>query len=143
MARGINKDDPKRWVIVRFDTEGVDSFVSFGNLGEVGSQGLSTNRPIVLSYMTEQELETVINQIADDENYYQDAVETENDKFMMPSGLYEYGLRANEVILEDEEFINPNIKTEKVTWTLSPKEKRKQKRRRKRKRIRMRKKRKN
>tara|TARA_R110002020_G_scaffold445073_1_gene656919 strand:- start:278 stop:577 length:300 start_codon:yes stop_codon:yes gene_type:complete len=96
MARGINKDDPKRWVIVRFNTEGVDSLVSFGNLGEVGSQGLSTNRPIVLSYMTEQELETVINEIAGDENYYQDAVETENDKFMMPSGLYEYGLRAHE-----------------------------------------------
>tara|TARA_Y100000748_G_C15487530_1_gene485316 strand:- start:128 stop:424 length:297 start_codon:yes stop_codon:yes gene_type:complete len=90
----ITKDDPKRWVIVRFDTEGTDSLVLFGNLGE--ETQLESPRPIVLNYMTEQELETVVNEVADDENYYQNAVETENDKFMMPSGIYEYGLRAHE-----------------------------------------------
>ncbi len=79
----ITRDDPKRWVLVRFDTEGSESFVSFGNLGE-GTQ-LESPRPIVLNYMTEEELETVVNEIAEDENYYQDAVETESDKFIMPN----------------------------------------------------------
>ena len=96
MARGINKDDPKRWILVKLDGNGADSLMLFGNLGEVGSQGLSSRKPIILNYMTEQELEAVVNEIADDEKYYQDAVETESDKFMMPSEIYKYGLRVND-----------------------------------------------
>jgi hypothetical protein len=88
MARGITKDDPKRWVLVRNNESGENSFVGFGNLGSVGSQGLSSRQPIIQGYMTEDELETEVNLIAGDSNYYQDAVETSSSVFIGESGKY-------------------------------------------------------
>ena len=97
MARGITKDDPKRWVLVRNNESAENSFVCFGNLGPVGSQGLSSRQPIIENYMTEDELEIVVNTIAGSSTYYKDTVEmaSENGKFMLPSEKYPtlgYGL---------------------------------------------------
>ena len=87
MARGINKDDPKRWVFVRTNEPGENSFVCFGNLGVVGTAGLSSRSPIIENYMTEDELETVVNTIAGSSTYYEDSVEN-SDIFLLPSGKY-------------------------------------------------------
>ena len=90
MARGITKDNPKRWVLVRNNEYKENSFVCFGNLGPVGSCGLSSRQPIIESYMTEDELEIVVNIIAESPTYYKETVETasENGIFLLPSEKY-------------------------------------------------------
>ena len=86
---GVSKNNIHRWVLARNITDpGASSFKCFGGLGPVGSQGLSVRQPIIKSYMTEDELETEINRIAGDSNYYKDAVETGNPVFIGISGKY-------------------------------------------------------
>jgi len=86
---GVSKDNIHRWVLARNITDpGADSFKCFGGLGPVGTQGISVRQPIIKSYMTEDELETEINRIAGDSNYYKDAVETSSPVFIGESGKY-------------------------------------------------------
>ena len=86
---GISKNDIHRWVLVRSTSNpGSDSFRCFGGLGPVGTSGISGKQPIFMGYMTEDELETEVNSIAGDSNYYKDAVETSNPLFIGNSGKY-------------------------------------------------------
>lgn len=94
MSNHIDKDDIKRWFYVQDNGTGEESLILFGNLGEVGESELESGQPIVMNYLTEEELQTAVNNIAGNNEYYKDAVETESNKFMMPSDLYEYGIYA-------------------------------------------------
>jgi len=102
MSNHIDKDNPNRWFYVQTNGTGETSLVIYGNLGEINLSELVSGQPIVVSYLTEEELETQINTIANDSEYYKNAVETENVKFIMPSGIYEYGVQLVEP--EPEEF---------------------------------------
>lgn len=89
MSHTINKNDDHRWFLVQTNGSGIESIVIFGNLGEVGTTELATGQEILLAYLTEDELEAEINEITGIENYYKDAVESDNEKFIMPSLKYE------------------------------------------------------
>ena len=96
MSNHIDKNDPKRWFYVQNNGTGEASLICFGNLGEVGGNELETGQVIVTNFLTEEELQSAVNTIAENPEYYMDAVELESDKFMMPSGLYVYGARITE-----------------------------------------------
>ena len=86
----IALDDPKRWFIVQKTGTGMDSLAVFGNVGPQGETQLSTGEQHTLSaYLTEDELEIVVDNIAGVDDYYKDAVESGSDKFQMPSEKYE------------------------------------------------------
>jgi len=102
MSNHIDKQDPKRWFYVQNNGAGETSLICFGNLGEVGGNELESGQSIVMNYLTEEELESAVNTIANNSEYYKDAVELESNKFMMPSGIYEYGFQIVEP--EPEEF---------------------------------------
>ena len=89
MSKKITKDDPNRWFLVQSDTAGEEGISCFGYVGEQGSNELETGKPNLASYLTEQELEIQVNTIADIPNYYKDAVEDGNPKFVGESGIYE------------------------------------------------------
>lgn len=93
MSNHIDKQDPKRWFYVQNNGTGKNSLICFGNLGEVGGNELRSGQTIVNNFLTEEELETAVNDIAGDTEYYKNAVETESAKFMMPSNIYEYGVQ--------------------------------------------------
>ena len=84
----ILKDDPKRWFLVYDNDQGEESFILFGYVGPININQLETGQPNILSFLTEDELEIYLDNIAGD-NYYKDAVETSSDKFQGPSGKYE------------------------------------------------------
>ena len=88
MAHGIHKDDINRWFLVYDNDLGEESFILFGYVGPINVNELSTGQPNILSFLTEDELEIYLDNIAGD-NYYKDAVETSSDKFQGPSGKYE------------------------------------------------------
>ena len=96
MSNHIDKDNPKRWFYIQTNGTGETSLIMFGNLGEINHAELQSGQSVISNYLTEQELETVINNIAEDTEYYKNAVETESEKFMMPSGIYEYGIQLVE-----------------------------------------------
>ena len=86
----IEKDNPKRWFNVQKSGTGADSLAVFGYVGPVGVGQLETGEQHTLdSYLTEDELEIAVNEIAEVEDYYKDAVESGSDKFQMPSEKYE------------------------------------------------------
>ena len=88
MAHGIHKDDINRWFLVYDNDLGEESFILFGYVGPINVNELSTGQPNILSFLTEDELEIYLDNIAGD-NYYKDAVETISDKFQGPSVKYE------------------------------------------------------
>ncbi len=95
----LEKNDPKRWVLVRDNGEDEQSLQVFGYAGDVGTE-VQTNHPVLANWLTEQELEKEVNSIAGSDSYYKDAVETESYKFQLPSQIYEYGLRSIEDLPE-------------------------------------------
>ena len=103
MSKHINKNDPKRWYYIQDNGSGENSLISFGNLGDIGNSELRSGQPILVNYLTEQELETAVNDIAGDTEYYKNAVETESNKFMMPSNIYEYGVQLVDEMPEEFE----------------------------------------
>jgi hypothetical protein len=84
----ISKDNPNRWFLVYDNDEGKEGFVVFGWVGPIDVNELSTGQPNILAFLTEDELEIYLDNIAG-ENYYKDAVESESSKFQGPSGKYE------------------------------------------------------
>ena len=84
----ITKDNPKRWFLVYDNDTGEESFILFGYVGDINVNQLETGQPNILAFLTEDELEIYLDNIAGD-NYYKDAVETSSDKFQGPSGKYE------------------------------------------------------
>ncbi len=89
----LTKDDPKRWFLVKDNGTGEESLQVFGYAGNIGTE-VQTNHPVLLNWLTEEELQNEVNSIAASDTYYKDAVETENYKFQLPSQLYEYGLKS-------------------------------------------------
>ena len=87
MSHGIHKDDVNRWFLVYDNNEGERGFVLFGYVGPIDVNELVTGQPNILSYLTEDELETYLDNIAG-ENYYKDAVESQSEKFQPPSQKY-------------------------------------------------------
>ena len=61
-------------------------------LGYAGDQGVTevvTGQPTINAFLTEDELESFVNEDVGIADYYKDAVESENSKFQGPSGKYE------------------------------------------------------
>ena len=96
MSNHIDKDNPNRWVLIQNDSTGEQSIVSFGYIGEQGKTELETGLPTLSSYLTEQELEIAVDTVAEDNEYYKNAVETDSGKFFGVSGIYELGVRLLE-----------------------------------------------
>ena len=69
---------------------GEEGIKAFGNLGPQGDTQLDTAKPKLYNYLNELTLEAIVNTTAQIEDYYKDAVESGSDKFLSPSGLYEY-----------------------------------------------------
>ena len=86
-VKEILKDNPKRWFLVYDNEEGELSFVIFGWVGPININELSTGQPNILEFLTEDELETYLDEIAG-KDYYKDAVEKESHKFQGPSQKY-------------------------------------------------------
>ena len=90
----ILKDDPERWFIARETTIGalfgitpnISRVKCFGNVPS-GSR-LSTGQPVLQKFMTEEELQSKINQMAGDPNYYKNAATTDNPIYNGVSGIY-------------------------------------------------------
>ena len=87
MSHAIHKDDVNRWFLVYDNDEGELGFILFGYVGAIDVNELVTGQPNILSYLTEDELETYLDNIAG-ENYYKDAVESQSNKFQPPSQKY-------------------------------------------------------
>ena len=83
----ITKDNPKRWFLVYDNDEGELGFVLFGYVGDINVNELSTGQPNILAFLTEDELETYLDNIAG-ADYYKNAVENYSDKFQAPSKKY-------------------------------------------------------
>ena len=84
----ITKTNPNRWFLVYDNDSGELGFVVFGYVGVINEFELVTGQPNILAFLTEDELEDYLDDIAG-EGYYKEAVETESDKFQGPSGKYE------------------------------------------------------
>jgi hypothetical protein len=89
MSHGIHKDDPKRWFYAQDESTGESSLIVFGNGGEQFISEIITGQHIFVTYLTEKELETGVNLIANIADYYKTSIENSNGKFQGPSGLYE------------------------------------------------------
>lgn len=87
MSHAIHKDDINRWFLVYDNDPGELGFVLFGYVGEIDVNELVTGQPNILSYLTEDELEIYLDNIAG-ANYYKDAVESQSNKFQPPSQKY-------------------------------------------------------
>tara|TARA_R110002126_G_scaffold3455_10_gene19646 strand:- start:2 stop:295 length:294 start_codon:yes stop_codon:yes gene_type:complete len=88
MAHGIHKDDVNRWFLVYDNDSGEGSFILFGWVGPIDVNQIMTGQPNFLPFLTEDELEIYLDNIAG-ADYYKNAVETESDKFQGPSQKYE------------------------------------------------------
>ena len=87
MSHGIHKDDINRWFLVYDNDPGELGFVLFGYVGAIDVNELETGQPNILSYLTEDELETYLDNIAG-ADYYKNAVESNSEKFQPPSQKY-------------------------------------------------------
>ena len=87
MAHGIHKNDINRWFLVYDNDEGEEGFVLFGYVGPIDINQIMTGQPNFLPFLTEDELEIYLDNIAG-ENYYKNAVESESEKFQGPSQKY-------------------------------------------------------
>ena len=89
MSNHIDKNDPKRWFYVQTDSSGESSLTCFGNSGAQFVSETITGQFSLEAYLTEKELETEVNTIAGNSEYYKNSVEGSFVKFQEPSGLYE------------------------------------------------------
>ena len=87
MSHGIHKDDVNRWFLVYDNDPGESGFVLFGYVGPIDVNELETGQPNILSYLTEDELETYLDNIAG-ADYYKNAVESDSEKLQPPSQKY-------------------------------------------------------
>ncbi len=68
--------------------EGEPGLVVFGYAGDLGINRVITGQPTISAFLTEDELETFINEDAGIDDYYKNSVESDSDKFQGPSGKY-------------------------------------------------------
>ena len=81
--------DPNRWFIARktsLFTPGIDTVVVFGNAPF--NTRVSTGQPVLETFYTEEELQSKINQMAGDDNYYENAVTTGDSRYNGVSEIY-------------------------------------------------------
>jgi len=83
----ITKDNPNRWFIVT-NSDLETGFVIFGNVGPINETELNTGQPNIYTFLTEDELEAYVDNIAG-ARYYQTSVEDSSPKFQLPSEKYE------------------------------------------------------
>tara|TARA_Y100000310_G_scaffold186645_1_gene186792 strand:+ start:1166 stop:1459 length:294 start_codon:yes stop_codon:yes gene_type:complete len=88
MSNSISKNNPNRWFLIQDSGTGESSIIVFGKAGKQGVNQLVTGQPNLVTYLTEDELEIEVNNVAGIPNYYKDAVESGNDRFMGVSGKY-------------------------------------------------------
>ena len=87
MSNHIDKDNPKRWMLVQDSSSGEESIKVFGYAGEQGFSEVITGQPYLNVFLTEDELEIYVNNIAG-ANYYSISILSSSDKFQGPSGKY-------------------------------------------------------
>jgi hypothetical protein len=85
----ITKDNPNRWFFV-MNGEGESGLVIFGYAGDQGFTEVVTGQPTINAFLTEDELENFINEDVGIDNYYQNSIENNSDKFQEPSGKYTF-----------------------------------------------------
>ena len=83
----ITKDNPNRWFYV-MNGEGEEGLIAFGYIGDLGTGEVETGQPTINAFLTEDELETFVNEDTGIDDYYRIAVESESDKFNAPSKKY-------------------------------------------------------
>lgn len=88
MSNHIEKDSPNRWFYVKTDAIGVNSLICFGYGGEQFQSIVESGSFLLNAFLSETELEAEVNIIADEIEYYKLSVETNNGKFLYPSGIY-------------------------------------------------------
>jgi len=101
MSNHIDKNDPNRWLYGKIAGTGEDSLKVFGNVGPLGETELETGLPTLETFFTEEELQTAVNTIADNPNYYQEQIELDSNKFIGESGIYTRGLKIKEELPEE------------------------------------------
>jgi hypothetical protein len=87
MSHTIHTDDINRWFLVYDNKPGESGFVLFGYVGPININELSSGQPNIASFLTEDELEIYVDNIAG-ADYYKNAVESGSDKFQGPSIKY-------------------------------------------------------
>ena len=60
----ITKDNPNRWFLVYDNDIGEEGFVLFGYVGEINETQLSTGQPNILPFLTEDDLQFYVDNIA-------------------------------------------------------------------------------
>lgn len=83
----ITPDNPNRWFFI-MKGEGEVGLVVFGYAGDQGVSQVVTGQPTISAFLTEDELETFINEDTGIDEYYKNSVESNSDKFQGPSGKY-------------------------------------------------------
>ncbi len=101
MSNHISKNDTNRWFYGKISGTGEDSLKVFGNVGLLGETELETGLPILETFFTEEELQTAVNTVADNPNYYQEQIELDSEKFVGESGIYTRGLKIKEELPEE------------------------------------------
>ncbi len=84
----ITLDNPNRWFFV-MNGEGEVGLVVFGYAGDQGATQVKTGQPTINAFLTEDALETFVNEDVGIADYYKDAVESESSKFQGPSQKYQ------------------------------------------------------
>lgn len=97
----ITKDNPNRWFIVTDSDPGEEGFVVFGNVGPINETELNTGQPNIYTFLTEDELEDYVDNIAGT-RYYQTAVEDSSPKFQLPSNKYISIVQDPEIEIPEE-----------------------------------------
>ena len=93
----LTKDNPNRWFLIQSNDSGEAGIICFGNGGEQGSSKVETGQPKLESYLTEPELESKVNEVVGDNEYYKNSVESGSEKFVGESGIYEL------ILIEEED----------------------------------------
>ena len=84
----ITKDNPNRWFFV-MNGEGEAGLIVFGYAGDQGVTEVVTGQPTINAFLTEDALETFINEDTGIDEYYKNAVESMSNKFQGPSQKYQ------------------------------------------------------
>jgi len=83
----ITLDNPNRWFFV-MNGEGEVGLVVFGYAGDQGATQVKTGQPTINAFLTEDALETFVNEDVGIDDYYKLQAETLGNKFQGPSGKY-------------------------------------------------------
>jgi len=89
MSHHIDKNNPKRWMLIQSAGIGAASIKVFGYAGDQGICEVTTGQPNLNVFLTEDTLEAIVDSTTGITDYYKDAVESGSDLFQGPSGKYQ------------------------------------------------------